>query len=242
MKIQVNNLTKKYDNELILDNINIDIKHAEAVVLLGISGSGKSTLLRLLSGMEADYEGSISINDDNVNTREFKDKVGFVFQTGSLFPHLTLINNIVLILNKIKKIPKNEAIQTVTDLLTRFSLIEHKDKFPYQLSGGQAQRASIVRSLALGAEIFFFDEPTSALDPILTNEVLDTITELRLLGKKFIIVTHEIAFARRAADYLIFLQDSKITEQGNISLLDKPNSAELKSFLDMVLLNHPIVK
>ncbi len=241
MKINVNNLIKKYDGEIILDNININIEHAEAVVLLGISGSGKSTLLRLLSGMEADYQGSIRINDEAVNTREFKDKIGFVFQTGSLFPHLSLINNIVLILHKIKKVPKNEAIKTVTDLLARFSLLEHKDKLPYQLSGGQAQRASIVRSLALGAEIFFFDEPTSALDPILTNEVLDTITELRLLGKKFIIVTHEIAFARRAADYVIFLQDSKITEQGDISLLDNPKSTDFKNFLNMVLLNHPIV-
>ncbi len=242
MKINVHNLVKKYDDEIILDNININIDHAEAVVLLGISGSGKSTLLRLLSGMEADYEGAISINDEKVNTRAFKDKIGFVFQTGSLFPHLTLINNIVLILHKIKKVPKNEAIRTVTDLLTRFSLIEHKDKFSYQLSGGQAQRASIVRSLALGAEIFFFDEPTSALDPILTNEVLDTITELRLLGKKFIIVTHEIAFARKAADYVIFLQDTKIAEQGDICLLDKPNNTDFKNFLDMVLSNQPVIK
>ncbi len=238
MKIRVNNLQKKYDNELILDNINIHIDHAEAVVLLGVSGSGKSTLLRLLSGMETGYEGSIRINDEEVNTREFKDKIGFVFQTGSLFPHLNLLNNIVLILHKIKKVPKKEAIKRVEDLLEQFSLTEHKDKYPYQLSGGQAQRASIVRSLALGAEIFFFDEPTSALDPILTNEVLETITKLRLLGKKFIIVTHEIAFARQASDYVIFLHESKIAEQGDISLIDHPKSVEFKDFLDKVLLNH----
>ncbi len=240
MNIRVENLYKKYGEETILKDINIDIKDREAVVLLGVSGSGKSTLLRLLSGIECAYEGLIRIDEQEVNTRAFKEKIAFVFQTGSLFPHLTLMNNIVLILHKIKKVPKKEAIERVNDLLERFSLIEHKDKYPYQLSGGQEQRASIVRSLALGAEIFFFDEPTSALDPILTNEVLDTITELRLLGKKFIIVTHEIAFAKRAADYVFFLHESQIIEQGDISLIDHPQTPEFKDFLDKVLLNHPI--
>ncbi len=235
MKIEVNNVRKLYDDEVVLDDINIHVDDIEAMVLVGISGSGKSTLLRLMSGMEEGYEGSIKINDEFVNTRAFKDKIGFVFQTGSLFPHLTLMDNIVLILNKIKKVPLEEAIKTVEDLLIRFSLIEHKDKYPNMLSGGQQQRASIVRSLALGAEIFFFDEPTSALDPILTNEVLDTIKELRKLGKSFIIVTHEIAFAKEAADYIVFLQGSKIEEQGTIDLLDKPNSSEFKWFLDKVL-------
>ncbi len=240
MKIEIKNLKKYYDDEIILNDINVEIDKVEAVVLLGISGSGKSTLLRLLSGMETGYEGSIKINGESVNTREFKDKIGFVFQTGSLFPHLSLIDNIVLILHKIKKIPKDEALKTVLDLLERFSLIEHKDKYPHQLSGGQQQRASIVRSLALGAEIFFFDEPTSALDPILTNEVLDTIKELRALGKSFIIVTHEIAFARQSSDYVIFLQNSEIKEQGDISLLQNPKSREFQDFLNKVLLNHTI--
>ncbi len=235
MKIDVCNVSKSYDDELVLDSININVSGVEAVVLLGISGSGKSTLLRLMSGMEAGYTGEIKINDEAVNTRAFKDKVGFVFQTGSLFPHLTLIDNIVLILDKVKKVPREKAIATVTDLLERFSLIEHKDKYPSMLSGGQQQRASIVRSLALGAEIFFFDEPTSALDPILTNEVLDTIKELRKLGKSFIIVTHEVAFAKEAADYVVFLHGSNIVEQGDIALLDKPESVEFRDFLNMVL-------
>ncbi len=235
MKIDVNNVSKSYGEELVLNNININVFGVEAVVLLGVSGSGKSTLLRLMSGMEAGYTGDIKINDEVVGTRAFKDKVGFVFQTGSLFPHLTLIDNIVLILDKVKKVPREEAIKTVTDLLERFSLIEHKDKYPSMLSGGQQQRASIVRSLALGAEIFFFDEPTSALDPILTNEVLDTIKELRELGKSFIIVTHQIGFAKEAADYVVFLHESEIVEQGTIDRLDNPKSKELRSFLDKVL-------
>ncbi len=235
MKIDIKNLTKKYGNETVLDNINMSINNIEAMTLLGISGSGKSTLLRLLSGMESSYTGTIRVNDEEVNTRKFKDKIGFVFQTGSLFPHLTLMDNIVLILNKIKKIPKEKAVKTVTELLEKFSLIEHKDKYPNMLSGGQQQRGSIVRSLALGAEIFFFDEPTSALDPILTNEVLDTIKELRTLGKSFIIVTHEIGFAKEAADYVAFLQDAKILEQGNIDILDNPETGEFRAFLNKVL-------
>ncbi len=210
MKIEIKNLTKYYDDELILDDINISVDNIESMLLLGISGSGKSTLLRLMSGMEGDYKGSITINGEDVRTRAFKDKIGFVFQTGSLFPHLTLMNNIVLILTKIKKVPKKEAIDRVNDLLEKFSLSEHKDKYPHMLSGGQQQRASIVRSLALGAEIFFFDEPTSALDPILTNEVLETIKALRKLGKSFIIVTHEIGFAKESADYIVFLQGAKV--------------------------------
>ncbi len=235
MKIEIRNLTKKYDGEVVLDNINLEIDNIEALVLLGVSGSGKSTLLRLMSGMEEGYTGEIKINDEYVNTREFKEKIGFVFQTGSLFPHLTLMNNIILILHKIKKIPKDKAIKTVEDLLQRFSLIEHKDKYPHMLSGGQQQRASIVRSLALGAEILFFDEPTSALDPILTNEVLDTIKELRTLGKSFVIVTHQIEFAKQASDYVVFLQNNTIAEKGDISILENPNNTDFKDFLGKVL-------
>ncbi len=235
MNIEIKNLTKYYDDELVLDNVNISVDNIESMLLLGISGSGKSTLLRLMSGMEGDYTGSITINGEDVTTRSFKDKIGFVFQTGSLFPHLTLMNNIVLILHKIKKVPKDEATSKVINLLKKFSLLEHKDKYPHMLSGGQQQRASIVRSLALGAEIFFFDEPTSALDPILTSEVLDTIMELRKLGKKFIIVTHEIGFAKEAADYIVFLQGAKVVEAGTVDIIDNPKNKDFKWFLQKVL-------
>lgn len=235
MNIEIMNLVKKYGKETVLDDISLKINEVEAVALLGISGSGKSTLLRLMSGIEADYSGTIHINDHEVNTREFKDKIGFVFQTGSLFPHLSLMENIMLILVKIKKIPKNIAKEKILDLLEKFSLIEHKDKYPHMLSGGQAQRASIVRSLALDVELFFFDEPTSALDPILTNEVLDTIKELRILGKEFFIVTHEVAFAKQAADYIMFLQNGKIIEHGDREILNNPKTPEFKTFLDIVL-------
>jgi polar amino acid transport system ATP-binding protein len=130
---------------------------------------------------------------------------------------------------------KDEAITKVESLLDKFGLLEHKDKYPYMLSGGQQQRVSIVRSLAVEAEILFFDEPTSALDPILTKEVLDMVKELRLLGKKFFIVTHEIGFARKVADYILFLDGGKIVEQGGVEILDAPKTEALQNFLSLVL-------
>ncbi len=235
MKISVKNLTKQYGNEVVFDDVSLELEGVEAVALIGKSGSGKSTLLRLLSGIEEPNNGDIFINDEIVGTREFKDKMGFVFQTGSLFPHMTVLDNIVVILEKIKRMEKKRAVKKVEDLLEKFSLLEHKNKYPYMLSGGQQQRVSIVRSLAVDAELFFFDEPTSALDPVLTKEVLDMIKELRALGKKFFIVTHEIAFARNVADYVFFLENGKIKEQGDVKILDAPETEEFKNFLKQVL-------
>lgn len=235
MKIDIHQLTKTYDTEVVLDAIDLKLDFVEAVALLGKSGSGKSTLLRLMSGIEGYDSGDIHINDGEVNTRAFKDQIGFVFQHGSLFPHLTVLDNIVLILEKVKKIDKTSATRKVKDLLEKFGLAEHMDKYPYMLSGGQQQRVSIVRSLAVDAEIFFFDEPTSALDPILTKEVLDMVKDLRTLGKKFFIVTHEVGFARKVADYVIFLDEGKIIEEGPIEILDNPVSEAFKGFLSLVL-------
>ncbi len=235
MKVNVENLVKKYNGERVLDNININIDNAEVIVLLGKSGSGKSTLLKILSGIEEYDEGDVKIDGEEIGTREFKDKIGFVFQTGSLFSHLTLLDNIVLILEKIKKIDREKAIKKVEDLLEQFALIEHKDKYPHMLSGGQQQRAVIVRSLAINTQLLFFDEPTSALDPILTFEVLSTIRKLKELNKKFIIVTHEIGFAKEVADYVIFLEDGKIIEEGRKNILDEPKTEKFKTFLSMVL-------
>jgi len=235
MKIEINNLIKCYGKEVVFNDVSLNLEDVEAVALIGKSGSGKSTLLRLLSGIETFDQGSIFINDDIVGTREFKDKIGFVFQTGSLFPHKTVLENIVLILEKIKGLSKEAATDKVEGLLEKFSLLEHKNKYPYMLSGGQQQRVSIVRSLAVEAELFFFDEPTSALDPVLTKEVLDMIKELRILGKKFFIVTHEIGFAKNVADYVLFVEDGKIKEQGHVEILDNPNTDAFKGFLDQVL-------
>lgn len=235
MKIDISQLTKTYDTEVVLDEINLALDGVEAVALLGKSGSGKSTLLRLMSGIEGYDSGQIQINDGDVDTRAFKDQIGFVFQHGSLFPHLTVLDNIVLILEKVKSIDKVSATTKVKELLEKFGLTEHMDKYPYMLSGGQQQRVSIVRSLAVEAEIFFFDEPTSALDPMLTKEVLTMVKELRFLGKKFFIVTHEVGFARNVADYVLFLDEGKIVEQGRVEILDNPQTKAFREFLSLVL-------
>lgn len=235
MKIEIDKVTKTYDDEVVLDQIHLNLDAIEAVALLGKSGSGKSTLLRLMSGIEGFDSGSIRINDSKVDTRAFKDQIGFVFQHGSLFPHLTVLDNIVLILEKVKNVDKDQAVIKVRSLLEKFGLSEHQDKYPYMLSGGQQQRVSIVRSLAVDAEIFFFDEPTSALDPMLTKEVLDMVMALRLLGKKFFIVTHEVSFARNVADYVLFLDEGKIVEQGTVDILDAPQTQAFQEFLSLVL-------
>lgn len=234
MKIEINNLIKKYGDEVVLNDISLQLEGVEAVAILGISGSGKSTLLRLMSGIETFDSGSISVDDHDIYSRDYKDKIGFVFQSDSLFPHLTVLDNIVLILDKIKGIDKTIAEEKTIDLLKQFGLEEHIDKYPHQLSGGQTQRVSIVRSLAVDASLFFFDEPTSALDPILTVEVLETIMKLRSLRKNFLIVTHEVGFARNAADYIIFIDEGKIVEHGPVSILDEPKSKEFKNFLSKI--------
>lgn len=235
MKIDIKNLSKTYDEEIVLNDITISLEGVEAVAILGKSGSGKSTLLRLMSGIETYDQGDITINDEAIDTRAFKNQIGFVFQHGSLFPHITVIENIVLILEKVKKMKRKEAEKKVKELLGKFDLLEHMNKYPYMLSGGQQQRVSIVRSLAVDAEIFFFDEPTSALDPMLTKEVLDMVKELRQLGKKFFIVTHEIGFAKNVADYILFLDDGKIVEHGGVESLDNPRTVAFKEFLSLVL-------
>lgn len=234
MKIDIKNLIKKYDNEVVLNDISLQLNDVEAVAILGISGSGKSTLLRLMSGIETFDSGEIVIDDHDIYSREYKDKIGFVFQSDSLFPHLTVLDNIVLILDKVKGLDKKEATTKTKELLEQFGLSEHIDKYPHQLSGGQKQRVSIVRSLAVEASLFFFDEPTSALDPILTVEVLEMIHKLRNLDKKFFIVTHEVGFAKNVADYIIFIDEGKIVEHGPVGILDDPQTAPFKNFLSKI--------
>jgi len=234
MKIDIKNLIKKYDNEVVLNDISLQLNDVEAVAILGISGSGKSTLLRLMSGIETFDSGEIVIDDHDIYSREYKDKIGFVFQSDSLFPHLTVLDNIVLILDKVKGLDKKVATIKTKELLEQFGLSEHIDKYPHQLSGGQKQRVSIVRSLAVEASLFFFDEPTSALDPILTVEVLEMIHKLRNLDKKFFIVTHEVGFAKNVADYIIFIDDGKIVEHGPVGILDNPQTAPFKNFLSKI--------
>lgn len=240
MKLKVKNLYKSYDKQVLKD-VNIEIQDKSIVAIIGPSGGGKSTFLRLLSGIEEANEGTIIVNDtliEKKNIRDYHKKIGFVFQSHSLFPHLSVLKNITLILEKIHKVDRVEAEDKAKILLEKFGLIEHIDKKPKQLSGGQSQRVSIVRSLAIDPQILFFDEPTSSLDPILTYEVLDTIKKLKEEKKDFIIVTHEIGFAREVADYILFIDKGNIIEHGSKSILHNPESPELREFLSKVLSWH----
>lgn len=238
MNLSINNLIKTYSGKTILDHMQINVEDVQVLALIGASGSGKSTLLRLIAGLESFESGSIDVNGhivSEVADVNYRKKVGFVFQDHNLFPHLTILDNILLVLEKVHGRDGEEAIREVNALLDQFGLLEHATKRPHQISGGQAQRASIVRALAIAPEIVLLDEPTSSLDPILTHEVLNAVKLLAEQKKDFVIVTHEIGFAREVADYIIFMEDGKIVEHGTKDILSKPQTQSLKVFLNKVL-------
>ena len=233
MNIKLDHISKYYDRK-ILDDICLELKDVHALGIIGTSGCGKSTLLRLLAGMEPAEEGSIEVNEvvlKGSRIREYQNEIGYVFQKHNLFPHLSIKDNIVLILNKVKKMPKEEAMKIAKDMLVQLHLEEEMDKKPDSISGGQAQRASIARALSTDPQLIFLDEPTAALDPILTKEVLKAIQELKGSGKDFIFVTHELGFLKSFADYIIFIDKGRIVEHGTVECLDKPNTPQLKAFV-----------
>lgn len=237
MKLKISNLTKKYNDKTVIDNVSLNVDNVKSVGVIGGSGSGKSTLLRLMSGLEPADSGAIEIDGVELtksNIKEFQDKIGFVFQKHNLFPHLTVYDNLMLILNKVKGVDKLVAKNKVDELLSILHLSEHKDKKPSQLSGGQAQRVSIARAISTNSSLVLLDEPTSALDPILTNEVLHAITTLKDSGKDFVFVTHEISFLRKFADYIVFLDEGRVVECGSKEILKNPQTAKLSEFLKAV--------
>lgn len=233
MIVKIEGINKHYDKHVLKD-INFNLKDKKSLAIIGASGSGKSTLLRLMSGMELAEAGSIEVNEMNVLDDEYKKKIGFVFQTHNLFPHLSLEKNISLILEKTRGFSEEEATEIAVKNLKLLHLEDQYYKLPKNVSGGQAQRASIARALSINPEIMFLDEPTSSLDPILTYEVLEAIKELRGLGKDFVLVTHEMSFVRDFADYIIFMHDGEIIEHGELSILDNPQSEVMKDFMRKV--------
>jgi polar amino acid transport system ATP-binding protein len=240
MELTLRNIHKTYGDKVILQEINAHIENKEAIAIIGPSGAGKSTLLRLLSKIEEPDYGEIIVNNKHLNEVEINDyykSIGFVFQAHTLFPHLTVLRNITLVLEEVHKIKKEEANQIAVTLLRDFDLEDHMYKRAHQLSGGQSQRVSIVRSLAISPEVLFLDEPTSALDPVLTQEVLKTILKLREENTDFVIVTHEILFAKKAADFIIFMQDGRIVEMGDVSILTNPQTEELHDYLSNVFMD-----
>jgi len=233
MKIEIKNLNHNYDVN-VLKNINLKLEGYDSIAIIGVSGSGKSTLIRLLSGLEKPTTGEIKINDLSVNNKEYREQIGFVFQNHNLFPHLTILENITLILEKTRNYNKEEAKSKALLNLEKLKLLDQINKHPKNISGGQAQRASIARALALNSNIIYLDEPTSSLDPILTDEVLSSIEDLKDLGNSFVFVTHVMSFVRDFADYVLFMHEGEILEQGLPNILDNPKTDELRIFMSKV--------
>lgn len=241
MILNLNNVVKNFGELNVLNNISLSVKNKNVVTIIGPSGSGKSTLLYLLSGYKESTSGDIQINEhilknDEKFLIEYRKKIGIVFQSYNLFPHLTALKNITLILEKVHNYSKKDAYNRAFELLTQFQLSDHKDKLPIALSGGQQQRLAIVRAMSYKPELLFFDEPSSALDPELTVEVLTTIKTLKNSGVNLVIVTHEMGFARNVSDYIVYLNEGKVIEQGKPSdIFDAPKTESLKKFLSNTL-------
>lgn len=241
MRLEIRGLVKSYGGHAVLAGVDLAIPELRTVALLGPSGAGKSTLLRILAGLEIPEAGSIMLNGDTFQSGEdwllrHRRSVGTVFQSFNLFPHLTALQNVSLPLEKVHGYSAEEAASYAIQLLERFQLAPHAGKSPAQLSGGQKQRVAIARAVAIKPRLLLFDEPTSALDPEMTVEVLDLIAELRREGRQLLLITHEIGFARKVADQVIFLQDGRVLEYGDASrLFEQPSTPEMKEFLDKVL-------
>lgn len=240
--IEINHLTKTFNQSIhAVDDVNLFINKGEVVSIIGPSGSGKSTLLRCINFMEVPtagqviFEGTTLSIDKNIN--ELRQKIGMVFQSFNLFPHLNVLNNIIVSLTTVKKINKDEAVIIAKDLLKRVGLSDKIDTFPSQLSGGQKQRIAIARALAMNPDVMLFDEPTSALDPEMVGEVLAVMKELAKAGMTMVIVTHEMGFAKEVSDRVIFMADGKIVEQGNPKqIFNQPQKDRTIDFLKRV--NH----
>jgi polar amino acid transport system ATP-binding protein len=241
MKLEIENLVKKYNDKTVLDDIKIDLDLISSLAIIGPSGGGKSTLLRIIAGLEYPDEGNVMIDDEKIlfhegYLREYRKNIGMVFQSYNLFPHLTAMENITLPLVRVHKLDPGEAIEKASKYLSQFRLLAHADKKPPQLSGGQQQRVAIARAVSLESRYILLDEPTSALDPELTSEVLDMVNELPRINKELILVTHEIGFAMNSCDHVVFISDGRIIEEGSTKkVLKDPQTKELKMFLDKIL-------
>ncbi|MBN2793997.1 MAG: amino acid ABC transporter ATP-binding protein [Clostridia bacterium] len=240
MKLKLTTLEKVYQDKTVLKKLNLFIENQQIIAFIGASGSGKSTLLRLIAGLESFESGELMVNEhlmDHNKKRmdQHRKSIGFVFQDHNLFNHLTVLENLYLVLEKVHHKKKEDNEKSITQLLKDFDLYEHKDKYPHQLSGGQSQRVSIVRALSIEPDLILLDEPTSSLDPILTYEVLSSIKKLAEEKKDFVIVTHEIGFAKNIADYIVFMEDGHIIEHGPTHILDAPQTDTLRKFLSKVL-------
>ena len=246
--IEVRNLVKKFHGQTVLHGIDLDVKPGEVVAIIGPSGSGKTKLLRSINLLEQPEAGTIKVGDITIDTarslsqqkgqiRQLRQHVGFVFQNFNLFPHRTVLENIIEGPVIVKGEPKAEATARARELLAKVGLAGKESSYPRRLSGGQQQRVAIARALAMRPEVILFDEPTSALDPELVGEVLNTIRQLAQEKRTMVIVTHEMSFARDVADRAIFMDQGKIVEQGPAkSLFTHPQQPRTRQFLEKFLM------
>lgn len=239
--IEIQNLSKSFGNLEVLKDINLTIQEKEVVVLIGSSGSGKSTLLRCLNFLEEAQGGQIIIENETIhaqktNLNKVREKVGMVFQHFNLFPHKTVLENIIEAPVYVRKISKTAAIAKAQELLQKVGLADKSNFYPDHLSGGQKQRVAIARALAMEPKVMLFDEPTSALDPELVGEVLQVMKDLAKDGMTMIIVTHEMGFAKEVADRVIMLADGHIIEQGHPKdIFTNPQHERTQRFLNQIL-------
>jgi polar amino acid transport system ATP-binding protein len=238
--LEISRLRKSFDTEVVLEDISIKVPEHTATVFIGASGSGKSTLLRCINLLEPIDDGVIKldgeeITDVEINPDEVRRKIGMVFQAFNLFPHMSVLENIILAPVRVQNMSRDEAIDHAQNLLKRFGLIDKANQYPDRLSGGQQQRVAIIRSLALNPRLLLLDEITSSLDPVLVNEVLKTVRDLKAEGMTMVLATHEMGFAKQVADEVCFLKDGRILEWGPPSqILNKPQKQETQEFLKQV--------
>jgi general L-amino acid transport system ATP-binding protein len=238
--IQIRGLRKSYGNFEALKGIDLDIELGEVVVVIGPSGSGKSTLIRCLNLLEDYQHGDVTVDGEKVvrgkGLAKVRAEVGMVFQSFNLFPHLTALANVALGPLRVRGLLRKDAEERARSLLAKVGLAEHAHKFPGQLSGGQQQRVAIARALAMEPKVLLFDEPTSALDPEMVGEVLDVMQDLARSGVTMVVVTHEMGFARRVADRVIFMEAGAVVEQAAPGVFfDAPREPRTQAFLQAIL-------
>lgn len=239
--IKIENVNKWYGDFQVLKDINLSVKSGEKIVVCGPSGSGKSTMIRCINRLEEIQKGKIVVLDTHLdhnikNIEAVRKEVGMVFQHFNLFPHLSILENLILAPTRVKKIARREAIETAMKYLEIVKIADQAHKYPGQISGGQKQRVAIARSLCMKPQVMLFDEPTSALDPEMVKEVLDVMTTLAKEGMTMICVTHEMGFAREVADRMIFMDRGEILEEASTEeFFNNPKNARTKEFLAQIL-------
>lgn len=240
-RISLRGVTKRFGDHTVLDGVDLDVEQGQCVALIGPSGSGKSTLLRCINLLEPIDDGAVMIDGVDVSlpghdANSVRRRVGMVFQSFNLFPHMTVTENITLSPVRVLGVPREQAVARAHELLGRFGLADKADDYPDRLSGGQQQRVAIVRALAVEPEVLLLDEITSALDPELVGEVLDVVRELKTSGMTLIVATHEMGFARETSDLVCVLDGGRIIERGEPRrVLSDPSTERARQFLDRVI-------